>query len=137
MSVHPLLLELRLTAWVMTGGEEDATSGLADTNDMAGRRGTEDAVLANEKFLDPVRSTNLCNQLDDLRVPVSAIASNDEESPLYTFGNGEEDGGDEGLAVVGLLEDSDLLAKSRGARSVERVRPWMLSTKMAQGKTYF
>jgi hypothetical protein len=51
--------------------------------------------------------------LRDLRIPVPAIAADDEEGTLGTFWDGEDDGGNEVLGVVGLLEDFDLLTKTR------------------------
>lgn len=35
---------------------------------------------------------------------------------LDTFGNGEEDAGNEGFAVVGLLEGGDLFTKTRAVK---------------------
>ena len=101
----------RLTTWVVAGSEEDAASGFSDANDMACRRSTEDAILTDQELLDTICSTNLCNKLDHFWVPVSAISTNDEERTFDALGNGEEDGGDERLAVMGLFEDSDLFAK--------------------------
>lgn len=46
---------------------------------MAGSRCGQNTVLADEKLLDAVCSTNLGNQLNDLGVPEAAIATNDEE----------------------------------------------------------
>ena len=69
-------------------------------------------MLADQKLLDTIRSTDLCDELDHFRIPVSAITTNDEERAFDTFGNGEEDGCDEGLGIVWLLEDSDFLTKS-------------------------
>lgn len=92
----------------------------------------QDTVLTDEQLLDAVCGTNLGNQLDDLGVPVAAITTNDEERScinlstiasarcgwtarltLNALRNGEQDAGNESLAVVGLLENSDLLAKTR------------------------
>jgi hypothetical protein len=44
-------------------------------------------MLADEKLLHAVRSSNLGNQLDDLGVPVSSITTNDQEASLDTFRN--------------------------------------------------
>jgi hypothetical protein len=44
---------------------------------------------------------------------VATVTANNEEGALNTFGNGEEDTGDEGLGVVGLLENDDFLTKTR------------------------
>jgi hypothetical protein len=61
-------------------GEQDAASGLAQADDMAGCGSGQDAVLADEQLLDAVRGADLGNQLDDLGVPEAAITTNDEES---------------------------------------------------------
>jgi hypothetical protein len=95
------------------GGQQDATSGLADTDDVRGGRSTQDAVLANDELLDAVCGTNLCNGLGDLGVPVTTVTTNDEGRALDTFRDGEKDAGDKRLGVVLLLEDLDLLAKTR------------------------
>ena len=54
--------------------------------------------------------------MDNLGIPVSAVTADDEKSAFCALGNGKEDGSDEGFAVVRLLEDGDLLAKTRSAR---------------------
>jgi hypothetical protein len=83
---------------------------------MAGGGGGHDAVLADQELLNAVCGTDLCNDLSDLGVVVAAITANDERGALCTFGNGVEDGGNEVLGVVGLLEDLDLLAKTGAVR---------------------
>lgn len=69
--------------------------------------------MSNDELLDTVRGTDLCNQLSDLGVPVASITTNDKERVLDTLGDGEENRGDEGLGVVVLLKDLDLLTKTR------------------------
>lgn len=71
--------EEELTTRVVTGSEEDTTGSLALADDVAGSRGRQNTVLADQQLLDSVGSTNLGNQLDHLGVPVTAIATNDEE----------------------------------------------------------
>jgi hypothetical protein len=85
---------------------------------VAGGRGGHDAVLADQELLDAVCGTDLCNDLGDLGVVVAAITANDERGALGTFGDGVEDGGNEVLGVVGLLEDLDLLAKTGAVRGL-------------------
>jgi len=80
---------------------------------MAGSWCAHDTILANKQLLDTVRSTNLSDQLHHLWIPVSPIATNDEEASVDAFWDREEDAGYEGLAVVLFLEDLDLLAKTR------------------------
>ena len=86
---------------------------------MAGGRRTHDAILANEQLLDPICSSNLRNHLCDFRVPVSSITANDQKAALRALGDGFDGAGYEGLAIVLLLEDLDLLAKS-GAIQAQR-----------------
>jgi hypothetical protein len=50
--------------------------------------------------------------LRDLWIPVAAITADDQEGTFGTFWDGEDDGGNEVLGVVGLLEDLDLLSKT-------------------------
>ena len=107
----------------MRGSEQDTTSGLADADEVAGGRGGHYAILTDQKLLDAVCGTDLCNDLGDLGVVVAAITADDERGALGTFGDGVEDGGNEVLGVVGLLEDLDLLAKTGAVRgSVSRCR---------------
>lgn len=49
---------------------------------MRSSRSREDAVLSDEELLDAVGSGDLGNDLNDLRVPVAAVASDDEERVL-------------------------------------------------------
>jgi len=42
----------------------------------------------------------------------SSISSDNQEAPLSAFGDREEDTGNEGFAVMALLEDGDFLSKS-------------------------
>ena len=80
---------------------------------MRGSRRRHDAILTDQELLHTVSGTNLRNQLRDLRVVVATITADDQERALDAFGDGEEDGGDEVLGIVLLLEDLDLLAKTR------------------------
>ena len=45
---------------------------------MAGSWGGENAIVADDELLDTVGGTNLRNQLDDLGVPVTTIASDNK-----------------------------------------------------------
>jgi len=101
------------TSRVVTGGEQDTASGLPDPDNMTGSGCAEDTVLANQQLLHAVGSTDLCDLLGDLGVPVTSVSSNDEEGTLRALRNRLEDANDEGLGVVLLLEDLDLLAKTR------------------------
>lgn len=80
---------------------------------MTGSRRAEDAVLTYDEFLDTVSSTNLCNQLHHFRIVEPSISTNDKEGTFNTFWDREKDRSDEGLRIVGLLEDSNLLSKTR------------------------
>lgn len=79
---------------------------------MTGGRRAQYAILSDQNLLDSICSTNLSNQLNHLWVVESSISSNDKEAAFCALGYGEEDAGDKSLAVVGLLEDSDLLSKA-------------------------
>lgn len=102
------------TSRVVASRQQDTTCCFSNADDVTRSGGTENAILADDELLDAVRRTNLGNQLDNFRVPVSAITTDDETGTLCTFGNRQEDRGDKGLAVVGLLKDGDLFAKTRG-----------------------
>lgn len=80
---------------------------------MASCRSTQDTILTDEELLDTVCSANFCDQLYNLRVPVSSITTNNQETALDAFGNGQQNAGDEGFAVVLLLKDDDLLSQAR------------------------
>lgn len=104
---------------------------------MAGSGCGQDAILADQKLLDTVGSTNLGDQLNDFGVPETTITTNDEESAwrnnkvsgygckrrqlahacrsrltLSSLGNGQQNAGYKSFTVVRLLEDSDLLAET-------------------------
>lgn len=114
-----LIARLRTTR-VVTGRQEDTTGGLALADEVAGSRGGEDAILADQQLLDTISGTDFGNLLNDLGVVVAAIATDDEESALSTLGDREDDASDEGLGVVGLLEDLDLLTKTgAGCRQIK------------------
>lgn len=81
----------------MRSGQQDTTSGLANADDVRGSGGTEDTILANDKLLDTVCGTNLCNGLGDLGVPVTTVTTDDEGRVLDTLGDGEENASNEGL----------------------------------------
>lgn len=68
-----------LTTGVVAGSQKNTASGLPLADDMAGSRCGQDAVLADEQLLDTVCGTDLCDQLDDLGVPVPAITTNNQE----------------------------------------------------------
>ena len=101
----------------MAGCEQDASCCFALADDMAGGWRAEDAILTDKELLDPVRCSNLCDLLHDFRIVESAVSSNDQECACCTFGNGQENGSNEGFAVMWLLEDCDLLAEPRCAWS--------------------
>jgi hypothetical protein len=69
--------------------------------------------LSDQKLLHAVCRADLSNCLNDFWVVIATIATDDEESSLSAFGDGEEDAGDEGFGVVGLLEDDDLFTETR------------------------
>ena len=68
------------TAGVVAGGQEYAARGLALADEVAGSRRRQNAVPSDEELLDSVRDADLGDQLNGLRVPVSSVAADDEES---------------------------------------------------------
>lgn len=104
----------------MTGSQQDTTSSLAHANQVTSRRSAENAILADQQLLDAVGRADLGNLGDHLAVVVATITTNDQESILGTLGNRQENTGDEGLGVVGLLEDLDLLAKTRTGGAISK-----------------
>lgn len=111
----------------MTSRQKNTTSGLAHTNQVTGGRGTEDTVLAHKQLLDTIRSTDLCDLLDNLCVEIPAIARDDKVGSLGSFGDRLDDTSHEGFGVVGLLEDLDLLSKTGAAviRNVSLAIIWI------------
>ena len=128
----------------MAGSQENATSGLAFANEVAGGRRRQNAVLADQQLLNAICRADLSNQLDNLGVPIPPIAADDEKGAFQrsvgklfsvvaqglwvvvdlTFGalrNRQEDTRNKGLAVVRLLEDRDLLAQTRTTSSSNAV----------------
>lgn len=102
----------------MTGSQENTTGGFPPADEVTRSWGTEDAILANNELLHAIGSTNLGDLLDDVGVVVATIATDDEESVLSAFRDGKEGAGDEGLGVVLLLEDLDLLSQARAERAL-------------------
>lgn len=68
--------------------------------------------MSKDQLLDAVRSTDLDDQLHHLGVVISAISTNDEKAAIDALGDGKQTTGDEGFAVMRLLEDLDLLTKT-------------------------
>jgi hypothetical protein len=97
----------------VAGRQEDTTCRLPYPDDIAGSRSAEDAILADQELLDAVCGTDLGDELSNLRVPVAAVATDNQERALDTLWDRLEDAGNEGLGVVLLLEDLDLLAQAR------------------------
>lgn len=104
-----------LTTGVVTSGQQNTTGRLAHADQVAGRGGTHDTILADQQLLDTVGSGDLGDLVDHFVVVVTAITTNDEERVLDTLWNGQENARNEGFGVVGLLEDLDLLAETRTA----------------------
>ena len=102
-----------LTSRVVTGGEQDTTSSLPDPDDMAGSRSTKNTILTDQQLLDTVGCADFGDLLCDLRVPVTTVTTNNEESTLNALRNRLENAGDERLGVVLLLKDLDFLTETR------------------------
>lgn len=132
----------------MTGGQQDPTSGLVFPNDMTCSRSAHYTILTEHHLLDAISSTDFDNELHDLWVPISAISANDKGAVLCSFRYGLEDAGDEGLGVVWLLENLDLLPEARTIHNrlsghesstwwVEEVELWGFSPDLRAGLLAF
>lgn len=115
-------MRAELTTRIVTGSEQDSTSCFPLTDDMAGSWCTENPMLSDNKLFDPISGSNLCDELNDLRIPESPISTNHQCSIFRALGDGEKDRCDEGFGVVGLLEHSDLLAKTGSVFMVSSAR---------------
>lgn len=51
----------KYTAWVVASGEQDTTSSLLESNNMARRGRRQNTVLSDEKLLDTVGSADFGN----------------------------------------------------------------------------
>ena len=111
-SLHSSRERNKLTAWVVTGSQQNTTSGLSLADEIARSRSTQEAILADKQLLDTMSSTDLGDLLDDFGVEISTITANDEESSVSTLWNREDYAGDERFGVMRLLEDGDLLTKT-------------------------
>ena len=100
------------TTGIVTGREQYTTRSLSLPDDVTSSWCAQYTILPDQQLLDSVCSTNLGDQLHHFRVVVSSISSYNKEATFCTFRDGEDDAGDERLAVVRLLEDGDLLSKS-------------------------
>ena len=105
-----------LASGVVAGSQQNTASSLPLANDMTCSWCAQNTILTDQELLDAVCCTNLCNLLNHLGVVEAAITTNDEEGALDAFGNREENRGDEGLAIMRLLEDLDLLPETRSTR---------------------
>jgi len=101
----------------VASSQEDSTGSLPLPNDMAGSGCAENAILSYQQLLDSVGSANLGDQLYYLGVVIASISSDDKKAAVCAFWNRQQNAGDERFAVVRLLEDCDLLPKSRSRDS--------------------
>ena len=127
-----LLLQVRgrrhmRTARVMAGRQKYASRSLSLSNNMACCWGAENPILSDQKLLHSICSANLGDQLRDLRIVEASISTDDEETTFCAFGDGEEDAGDEGLAIVWLLKDGDLFTEARPAQPSAYAKRWKLA----------
>ena len=97
----------------MAGREKNPSRGLLLPDDMASRRGTQDAILTQQNLPNSICRSNLGNQLNDFWIVETTISSDDEEAALGALGDREQDTRNESLTIVGLLEYSDPLSKTR------------------------
>jgi hypothetical protein len=92
--------------------KQDTSSSSSNTYDVTGSRRTHDAIVTNNQLLYAICGTDLSNQLRDFGVPVTSITTNDQCRAFNTFGDREEDTGNERFAVVFFLENFDLFTKT-------------------------
>ncbi len=59
----------------MAGGQENSACCFPLSNDVAGGWGGQDAILSDQQLLHTIGSTDLGNELDDLGVPETAVAT--------------------------------------------------------------
>ena len=79
---------------------------------MACSRCAQNAVLSNQKLLHAICGSDFCNQLYYLWVVVSPIASDNQKAAVNSLGDGQENAGDKGLGIVGLLKHCNFLAET-------------------------
>lgn len=120
----------------MARSKQDPTCGTSLPDNMAGGWGAQYAVLANDQFLNTVRGSNASNQLDGLRIVETSISTDNEERILGALWDGLEDAGNEGFGIVRLLEDSDLLAKTRSRDKVVSCCCLVLVWELRWGKLF-
>lgn len=84
----------------MGGREQDTSLGFPRADDVRGRGGGHDSVLADDELLDAVCGSHLDDRLDHLGRVEPPIASDNESDALGPAGDGREDGLDEVLGVV-------------------------------------
>ena len=80
--------------------------------------------MADQELLDTVCCTNLGDYLRDLWIPVAAITTDDEKGTLGAFWDREEDGGNEVLGIVWLLEDLDFLTEAGAMKNCQIKFKW-------------
>lgn len=79
---------------------------------MASSWCAQNAILTDENFLHTISGADSGDQLDELWIIKAPISTNDKKAILSALRYGKDDTGDEGLAVMGLLEDRRLFAKA-------------------------
>mmetsp|Transcript_100772 Transcript_100772/g.289296 ORF Transcript_100772/g.289296 Transcript_100772/m.289296 type:complete len:315 (-) Transcript_100772:30-974(-) len=110
-------------AGVVRGGQDEAAEGneaaLAIPDDGAGRRGAQQAVVADPDGLHAVRHRHLDDDVGGLVVPIAAITAHHQSATLEGDAirlQGVESALHEVVQVVLLHEDLRLLAQAGGAR---------------------
>ena len=71
----------------MARSEQNPSSGLSLSNHMAGGRGTQDRILPDQQLLHSISGSDPSNELDNLRVVIPSITTNDKGSTLNALGN--------------------------------------------------
>lgn len=71
----------------MAGGKEDTARRIAFSNNVAGGRSTQNAILSDQQFFHSVCSSDLGNQLHDFWVVVTPISPDNQEATLGALRN--------------------------------------------------
>jgi hypothetical protein len=111
-TTHELPPPLELTTGVVARSQQDSARRLSLADDVTSRRRRQNSVLSDQQLLDAIRSSELGDYLHDLLVVVASVAADDQERILSSLGDALQQGRNEVLGVVRLLEDDDFLAET-------------------------
>jgi hypothetical protein len=96
----------------VTRSQQNSTRRLSLADDVTSRRRRQNSVLSDQQLLDAIRSSDLGDYLHDLLVVVTSVTADDQERIPSSLGDALQQGRNEVLGVVRLLENDDLLAET-------------------------